>query len=78
MTNPQTFDKIKTWMESIYEHADHNVCKVLCGNKIDLANERKISTEQGRELAKSYGVEYCEVSAKTGQGLSEAFEMLIT
>ena len=38
-------------MESIYEHADQNICKVMVGNKIDLESERKTSYKEASELA---------------------------
>ena len=43
---------------------------VLCGNKIDLQEERKVSTLQGEEVAKKEGMVFCETSAKSGDGVS--------
>jgi small GTP-binding protein len=40
VTNRQTFSNVKNWLESIYQHADPSIGKVLVGNKIDLVNER--------------------------------------
>ena len=51
MTNEDTFKNVRKWMESIYEHADQNICKVMVGNKIDLDDERKISQKEASELA---------------------------
>ena len=42
VTNPHTFANVKTWLESIYQHADPSIVKVLVGNKIDLEDERKV------------------------------------
>lgn len=43
---------------------------VLCGNKIDLQEERKVSTLQGEDVAKKEGMVFCETSAKSGDGVS--------
>ena len=51
-------------MESIYEHADTNICKLMVGNKIDLEDERKISKKEAEELAAQYQMKYFEASAK--------------
>ena len=51
ITNEDTFKNVRKWMESIYEHADQNICKVMVGNKIDLDDQRKISYKEASELA---------------------------
>lgn len=62
---------------SIMEHLIHfreqikrvkdsdDVPMVLVGNKCDLA--RTVDTKQAQELARSYGIEFVETSAKTRQ-----------
>jgi len=37
---------------------------VLVGNKCDLENERKVSVEEARDLAKQFGIPFFECSAK--------------
>ena len=54
VTNEDTFKNVRKWMESIYEHADQNICKVMVGNKIDLEDERKISKKEAEDLANQY------------------------
>ena len=51
ITNEDSFKNVRKWMESIYEHADANICKVMVGNKIDLDDERKISKGEAIEFA---------------------------
>ena len=48
----------------------------LIGNKIDLKEDRKVSTEQGRELAKSLGIPYLETSALNSDIVEEAFQLI--
>ena len=40
VTDKKTFDAVSTWMKAISDHADASADVVLCGNKIDLVNER--------------------------------------
>lgn len=46
---------------------------VLVGTKLDLENERAVSTEQGEELAKKYGWAFVETSAKTPTNIEKCF-----
>ena len=64
ITNEQSFESVKTWMSSIYKHADVNIAKVLVGNKLDLDHERIISKASAQKLAQEHGMEYYETSAK--------------
>jgi len=51
---------------------------VLVANKIDLAEQRRISVKQGQEASAAWGVEgYVEVSAKTGENIDNAFATLV-
>jgi len=55
----------------------HIPCVVLA-NKCDLPKEEKrVSSEQGAELARSLGASYFETSALTGANVSEAFYALV-
>jgi GTPase SAR1 family protein len=47
--------------------------KVLVGNKCDMTDEKMIEAEQGADLAKEFGMQFFETSAKTGHNVQEAF-----
>ena len=49
----------------------------LCANKIDLEEERKITTEQGTEFAEIHGLVYKEVSAKEHKGVEDLFNSIV-
>lgn len=49
---------------------------VLVGTNSDRTN-REVTIEEAQALADAYGVPYIETSAKTGQGVREAFEEAI-
>lgn len=78
VTNEESFKNVRKWMESIDEHADSNICKVMVGNKIDLVNERKITLQEAKETARSFNMEYFDASAKKNEGVKEVFETLMT
>jgi len=50
---------------------------VLCGNKCDLEEERKVSLEEGTEKAKEWDVRFFETSAKTRVNIEESFFELV-
>jgi hypothetical protein len=45
---------------------------VLVGNKIDI-EDRKISYDEGVQLANDLGIKFFETSAKTGQKIEDLF-----
>jgi small GTP-binding protein len=42
LTNRDSFANVKTWLQSIYDHADPSIQKVLVGNKVDLEDKREV------------------------------------
>ncbi len=52
---------------------------LLCGNKADRVEDRSVSPEIARGYLGSLDLfDYFEVSAKTGEGVEKAFEVLVT
>lgn len=77
VTNAQSFNNVKNWMNQIDQHAAENVNKLLVGNKSDVPDHmRQVSHTEGKELADRYGVEFFETSAKSNTGVTEAFESI--
>ena len=74
VTDKQTFQNVRNWVESINAHAAKHAARVLVGNKIDLADDREVTREEAQELANQYGIHYHETSAKANIGLKETFE----
>lgn len=63
INDEQSFIHIKNWINEIEkERSDNKFIKVLIGNKCDL--DRCVETQQGRELANLYDMEFFETSAK--------------
>ena len=68
VTNINSFKNVKSWLDSIYQHAEENVAKILVGNKID-REDRKISEHDAREMAAQNNMKYYETSAKNNQNV---------
>ena len=47
--------------------------RILVGNKNDLAEKREVTFEEGQEMAKHYGINFIETSAKETVNISECF-----
>jgi len=71
LTNQETFEGVKTWINSIYKHSDPSISKVLVGNKLDLEADRVISRSEAQKLAAEHGMEYFETSAKNNINIQE-------
>lgn len=73
LTNAKSFKSIENWASSISERThDDSIVKVIIGNKID-AEEKVVSEDQVKALAKKLGMPYFLVSAKQGLHVDEAF-----
>jgi len=53
------------------------MCKIIIGNKADVSDsERQVSRSEGEALAKKYGIQFLESSAKNNININEIFETL--
>merc|ERR1712014_369616 len=73
VTDMDSFNNVKQWLQEIDRYACENVNKLLVGNKSDLTSKRAVSSEQGKEFADSIGIEFLETSAKTSTNVEQAF-----
>ena len=73
----ESFDLIKTKRERVLK-GKHNepTPMILVGNKKDLEDKRKVTSEEAKALADSWGIEYIETSAKNNDNCNEPFEKL--
>uniref|UniRef100_A0A803YHD6 HRas proto-oncogene, GTPase n=1 Tax=Meleagris gallopavo TaxID=9103 RepID=A0A803YHD6_MELGA len=77
INNTKSFEDIHQYREQIKRVKDSDdVPMVLVGNKCDLP-ARTVETQQAQDLARSYGIPYIETSAKTRQGVEDAFYTLV-
>ncbi|XP_026885518.2 GTPase KRas [Electrophorus electricus] len=77
INNIKSFEDVHLYREQINRVKDSDsVPMVLVGNKSDLSS-RTVDTRQAQELARGYGIPFVETSAKTRQGVEEAFYSLV-
>ena len=76
----KTFEKVDFFWEDFkeYENSERPAVKLLVGNKSDRMKEREVTRQQAEEMAARYGVQYVETSAKTGDGVQQLFESLVS
>ena len=61
------------WLTVFLRFANVGVCKILVGNKCDMEESRKVSYEEGLELAKHYEIPFLETSAKNSINVDTSF-----
>ena len=78
ITRIDTFNGIKDWHSQTKNVLGKTIPSLLIGNKIDLKNDRKISRDDGLNLAQKIGSEFVETSVKNFENIKEALILLIT
>ena len=77
VTKRASFENLNSWASEIQMNTTHDVKVMLLANKIDLAGERQVSKEEGKEFAKRKGFLFQEVSALSGEGIHESFLKMV-
>ena len=77
ITNTTSFERAQKWVKELLEQANPGILICLCGNKIDLVENRVVQKEEGEKYAEEIGSFYCEVSAKVNLGVEEMFNEII-
>jgi Rab family protein len=76
VTRPTSFNNVDKWIEELNNFMPAKIPCMLCANKIDLVENRKINRKEGEELAKEFGMSYAEISAKTSENIDAVFHEL--
>ncbi len=80
ITNPKSCENLSMWINEIYDNNGFGIIPIiLLGNKIDLRDnmENTVDPQFGVRYAQELRVKYLETSAKTGENVEKAFEILI-
>ena len=73
ITRRETFAHLSRWLQETRSYSNPNVCITVVGNKLDLAHRRAVETAEGRQFAQDNGLSFIETSAKSAEGVDEAF-----
>jgi small GTP-binding protein len=75
ITSKDSFEGAKKWIQDI-ENNNNSASLLLVGNKIDLGDNREVSTDQASSYATSKSIIYLECSAKTNDNVLEVFKAI--
>jgi len=76
-TRKSTWAELPKWINETESALGQRIPIILLANKIDLVNERVITTEMGQAFKEENGlVAYLETSALSGLNVEEAFSLL--
>jgi small GTP-binding protein len=73
VTRRRTFLNIDNWKNECFTNLGNPIPLVVVANKVDLADSRVVSREEGEKYAKEHEFLYVESSALTGENVEEAY-----
>ncbi|MGY5856085.1 MAG: Rab family GTPase [Candidatus Thorarchaeota archaeon] len=75
VTRPESLEELWAWKKEVDSQLK-GVKTLVVGNKMDLDKERKVSREEGEELAKKFLADYMETSVKLNKGVDDTFTVM--
>lgn len=76
ITNRASFDAVTGWIEQARQIRGEDLVVFMVANKIDDADKRQVSTEEGQTRADQLKVQFIEASAKVGINVKALFTNL--
>ncbi|KAF7728601.1 GTP-binding protein of the rab [Apophysomyces ossiformis] len=73
VTDQDSFNNVKQWLQEIDRYAAEGVNKLLVGNKSDLTDKKVVETETAKEFADGLSIPFLETSAKSATNVEQAF-----
>ena len=77
ITNKTSFNYITDYYNNMEKYLISPQCCLLIGNKCDEKENREVSYEEGKNLAKQLNITFFEISIKTGKNVKEIFDYLL-
>ncbi len=78
VTRRRTFLNLEQWKEEAFKNTGRPIPLVVVANKVDLAESRVVTTEEGKEYADKNKFLYVESSALSGENVECAYVSLCT
>ncbi|PAA65552.1 hypothetical protein BOX15_Mlig021247g3 [Macrostomum lignano] len=73
VTDQDSFNNVKNWLQEIERYASDSVNRLLVGNKCDLTANKVVDFATAKEYAESLGIQFLETSAKNATNVEQAF-----
>merc|ERR1711964_860690 len=73
VTDQESFNNVKQWLQEIERYACESVNKLLVGNKSDLTTKKVVDWTTAKEYADSLAIPFLETSAKNATNVEQAF-----
>ncbi|KIP07474.1 hypothetical protein PHLGIDRAFT_29977 [Phlebiopsis gigantea 11061_1 CR5-6] len=73
VTDGESYENVKGWLTEIERYASEGVHRLLLGNKADLTERRVVEHDVAKEFASQLSIPFLETSAKTAEGVEDAF-----
>jgi Ras-related protein Rab-1A len=77
VTDQDSFDNVKQWLNEVDCHSSKNVQKLLVGNKCDLVSKKVVQYETVKQFADSLSIPFLETSARNAKNVEQAFLTLV-
>merc|ERR1711979_157836 len=72
VTDQESFNNVKQWLQEIDRYACETVNKLLVGNKCDLTTKKVVDYTTAKEYADQLGIPCLETSAKNATNVEQA------
>ena len=76
LTNQESFKNLPRWLDESRNALNKDIPMVVLANKLDLTELISINDDQIKEFASSHNFEWLKTSAKTGEGVEQAFSKI--
>jgi len=76
ITKPGSFAALRDWADELKNNGPQDLVLAVCGNKLDLQEDRAVDKSTGKEYADSIDALYIEASAKEGDGVEALFSLV--
>lgn len=77
VTDLESFNNVRIWLNDVSRYAGDHICKMLIGNKSDLNAMREVEYNVAKSFADEHGIPFMETSVKDSINVENAFMTLV-